>query len=316
VLRVDLANGRNEGVPISEQFAREHIGGPGFGAALPADPPARVTAPRGAADRLIFAPGPLTGLPLPGAARCHVMVLSPDTGRIAGGSIGGDLGPAIRRAGYDAVVIVGRAPDPCFLEIAESEVRIGPAARLLGLSAAAARERVREEPGCAEAAVAAIGPAGEKEDPGAIISSGGHHCAGGMGAVMGSKNLKAIAVSGSKPVPVADPARLAALAERLSGRGSPLPCPADCEAECVYKRGGPAPMADELGVDMIRPACRKLATPEMMLLDLLGLCYQPWLDIEGGIELAVECYRAATGAEQGTAALLEVARAVQGAMTR
>lgn len=306
VLRVDLSTGAVERVPISEQFALEHIGGPGFGAALLADHMRKGATALVPENVLVFAPGPLTGLSLPGAARCHIRALSPQSGRGGGGSIGGNLGPAIRRAGYDAVVVVGRSPTPCFVEVSDAESRIWPAARLAGLSAGATSERIRDELEGCETAVAAIGPAGEKQDPTAIISSGGHHCASGMGAVMGSKNLKAVAVSGSKALPVPDAARLAGVVERLAAE---VQCPADCGAACAFKRYAPAPGADELDVDMRGAAApRKRATPEMVLLDLLGLCHHPWLEMDGGIELAVECYRAVTGVQRTLEGLLPRAR--------
>jgi aldehyde:ferredoxin oxidoreductase len=314
VLRVDLSTGAVERVPISGQFALEHIGGPGFGAALLADHMREGATALVPENVLVFAPGPLTGLPLPGAARCHITALSPETGGIGGGSIGGNLGPAIRRAGYDAVMIAGRAEKLSYLHLDEARVEIVPATDMAGSSARAAGEAIRSALGGDDYAIAAIGPAGEKQDPTAIISSGGHHCAGGMGAVMGSKNLKAIAASGSKPLPAADLARLAALADPLPAEAR---CPADCGAACTFKRHAPAPGADELGVDMRgATAPRKRATPEMVLLDLLGLCHQPWLELEGGLVLAAECYRAVTGLSRGVDALLDVARAVQRVMAR
>jgi aldehyde:ferredoxin oxidoreductase len=314
VLRVDLSTGAVERVPISGQFALEHIGGPGFGAALIADHIREGAVALAPENTLVFAPGPLTGLPLPGAARCHIMALSPETGRIGGGSIGGNLGPAIRRAGYDAVMIAGRAAELSYLHLDEARVEIVPATDMAGSSARAAGEAIRSALGRDDYAIAAIGPAGEKQHPTAIISSGGHHCAGGMGAVMGSKNLKAVAVSGSKALPAANLARLAALAAPLPAEAR---CPADCGAACAFKRYAPAPGVDELGVDMRGAAARrKRATPEMVLLDLLGLCHHPWLRIPGGVELAVECYRAVTGLSRGVDALFDVARSIQSVTAR
>jgi len=147
---------------------------------------------------------------------------------------------------------------------------------------------------------------------------------------MGGKNLKAIAVSGGKEPPVADPAGLAVIAERLP---SEVRCPVDCEAGCRFKWLGPsgrhggrlgrpshdpalspalARAYDELGLDSKGaggPRRRRRPTPEAMLLDLLGLCYQPWLEMEGGIDLAAECYRAVTGVEWRVEELVKAARA-------
>jgi aldehyde:ferredoxin oxidoreductase len=332
LLRVDLSTGAAERAPLGEEFALEHIGGPGFGTELLSE---HLSPEAGALDPdnvLIFAPGPLTGLSLPGSARCHIMALSPQTGRIGGGSIGGRLGPAIRRAGYDAVMISGRAAELSYLAIDEDRIKIVRAPGLSGTSAQAAREAICDELGRTDVAVAAVGPAGEEQASAAIISSGGHHCGGGgMGAVMGSKNLKAIAVSGRKALPVADPAGLAVIAERLPSEAR---CLVDCEAGCRFKWLGPsgrhggrlgrpshdpalspalARVADELGLDVKAAGGphRRPATPEGMLLDMLGLCHQPWLGIEGGVGMAVECYRAVTGVRFAPEELLTKARAVQ-----
>ena len=186
------------------------LGGRGLGAALlfrhlvdPSDP----FAP---GNPLIFAVGPLTGTPWPAGARTHVTFHSPLTGVYGYANAGGFFGAALRRAGYDALVITGRAEQPVYLEATPDGIAIRPAAHLWGLGVHATHEALAT----GGARVACIGPAGENGARFAAIIGDGSRAAArcGGGAVMGSKNLKAVVVRGQRPLNL--PAEFRTLARR------------------------------------------------------------------------------------------------------
>ncbi|MGB9880982.1 MAG: aldehyde ferredoxin oxidoreductase N-terminal domain-containing protein, partial [Anaerolineae bacterium] len=170
------------------------LGGRGLGAALLFRHVANTTDPFAPENPLIFAVGPFTGTPWPTGARYHVTFHSPLTGIYGYANASGFFGPALRRAGYQALVITGRAERPVYLEVTPEGIAIRPADRLWGLGTAATHE-VLETNG---ARVACIGPAGERQVRiAAIINDRGRAAARcGGGAIMGSKNLKAIQVYG------------------------------------------------------------------------------------------------------------------------
>jgi aldehyde:ferredoxin oxidoreductase len=151
--------------------------------------------------------GPLVGTMMLSAGRCSVSALSPLT-RIWGESnTGGFFGPELRFAGYDGIIITGRADEPVWLSIVEGQAQLRDAADLWRSDSYKAQERVREALGDPKARVACIGLAGENQVPMAAVMNDHGRAAGrtGMGAVMGAKRLKAIGVRGSAQVPLADP---------------------------------------------------------------------------------------------------------------
>ncbi|MBI5543015.1 MAG: aldehyde ferredoxin oxidoreductase family protein, partial [Deltaproteobacteria bacterium] len=154
----------------------------------------------------IMAPGPFSGTFAPSAGRYHVVTKSPLTGAIAGSNSGGSFGPELHYAGYDAVIIEGKAAKPVFLWIKDDLVELRDASKIWGNRVPETTDLVRAETD-EEAKVACIGPAGEKLVLMAAIMNDLHRAAGrsGVGAVMGSKNLKAVAVVGTRPIKVADP---------------------------------------------------------------------------------------------------------------
>jgi len=161
-------------------------------------------------NKLIFMTGPLIGTYVPTAGRFHVITKSPLTGSIGDSNCGGDWGPELRFAGYDGIILEGKAPKPVYMWIHDGAVEFKSAAKLWGKGVWDTEDMIREEIGEKNAKIASIGPAGENLVLIAGIINRKHRAAGraGVGAVMGSKNLKAIAVKGSKKVPVANETKL------------------------------------------------------------------------------------------------------------
>ncbi|NOZ50010.1 MAG: aldehyde ferredoxin oxidoreductase family protein [Chloroflexi bacterium] len=166
---------------------------------------------------LIFAPGILQGSNLPGAGRHGVGAKSPLTGGLASSEAGGWWGHEFKRAGFDALVVHGRANDPLYLWIHDGEVALRPAGHLWGLTTAATEAAIHEELEDDAVRVAQIGPAGEQLVRYASVMHDMNRAAGrnGLGAVMGSKNLKAVAVRGSLSPPVANRKQVSAVAKWL-----------------------------------------------------------------------------------------------------
>jgi len=223
ILRVDLTAGRVSPVPTSEYVPR-FVGGWGIMAKIAWDeltPDIDAFDPR---NRIIFMTGPLTGTLVPGSGRTEIATISPITYSFKGptedyvrSGIGGQWGPELKFAGYDGIIVTGRAEKPVWLSIENGKVEIRDAAALWGLNTYATQEAIWAEAGSRKVQVMCIGPAGERLVRYATIASGNgsHSGVGGTGAVMGSKNLKAIAVRGTGAVSVAEPEDLYALAYRM-----------------------------------------------------------------------------------------------------
>jgi len=207
ILRVDLTTGRIWDEPINEEYARAFVGGSGLAARYICDVVDGETDPLGPENPLVFMTGPLVGTAMPSAGRCSVCALSPLTRIWGEANTGGFFGPELRFAGYDGIIITGRAERPVWLSIVQGQAELHDAANLWGLDSYATQEQVREALDEPKARVACIGPAGENQAKMAAVMNDHGRAAGrtGMGAVMGSKNLKAIGVRGMAPVPLADP---------------------------------------------------------------------------------------------------------------
>ncbi|RLC91847.1 MAG: aldehyde ferredoxin oxidoreductase [Chloroflexi bacterium] len=207
ILRVDLTAGRIWDEPINEEYARAFVGGSGLAARYICDVVDGETDPLGPENPLVFMTGPLVGTAMPSAGRCSVCALSPLTRIWGEANTGGFFGPELRFAGYDGIIITGRAERPVWLSIVRGQAELHDAANLWGLDSYATQEQVREALDEPKARVACIGPAGENQAKMAAVMNDHGRAAGrtGMGAVMGSKNLKAIGVRGMAPVPLADP---------------------------------------------------------------------------------------------------------------
>ncbi|MDI6894930.1 MAG: aldehyde ferredoxin oxidoreductase family protein [Bacillota bacterium] len=207
VLHVHLGTQDVRAVPLREERALL-LGGRALGSRLLYEETVPQVDPLGEQNPLIFVTGPVNGTLVPLAAKCVLVTKSPATGAYCDCTVGGFLASAIKYAGYDAVVIKDKCPEPSVLVITDDRVEFMPARDLWGLGAWEAEKKIKERLGI-RYQVAVIGPAGERLSPLANISHDLYRQAGrgGLGAVMGSKNLKAVAVSGTKPVHVAKPAR-------------------------------------------------------------------------------------------------------------
>ncbi len=218
ILHVDLTPGEVSIETPDEAFYRRYLGGAGFVAyyLLKEVPPG--TDPLGPDNRLVFACGPVTGAPLAGSGRNAIGALSPLTGALGEAEVGGFWGAELKAAGFDAIVVSGQAASPVYLWVHDGEAELRPAGHLWGLWNKEAHAAIRQELGEARARVALCGPAGEKRVRYANIVADLKHAAGrcGLGAVMGAKNLKAVAVRGHGRTPVADPKAVGAIARWLS----------------------------------------------------------------------------------------------------
>ena len=205
VLRINLTTGAVTKDPTNTKDATLFLGARGLGVKILTDEVDPKVEPLSPENKLIFAPGPFTGTNAPSAGRYHVVAKSPLTNTVGGANSGGVFGAALKYAGYDAVIFEGKAEKPVYVWIKDDQVEIRDAGHLWGKWVPDTTDAVRSETD-EDASVACIGPAGEKLGLMASIQNEMHRAAGrgGMGAVMGSKNLKAIAVRGSKSVQVAD----------------------------------------------------------------------------------------------------------------
>ena len=206
-LRVDLSDGRCSDFTIGEDLLRGFIGGSALGAKLFLDGYPLAADPLSPESPLMVLTGPMVGICFPGTSRFAVCARSPLTGIWGESACGGTFGPELKRAGYDGIVITGRAAGPVVLSIAEGVARLGDASDLWGKDVYETTDLLKAgEPG---AKVLAIGQAGENLVRFAAIGNDKGHFVGrtGLGAVMGAKRLKAIRVRGSGKLEKADEAR-------------------------------------------------------------------------------------------------------------
>jgi aldehyde:ferredoxin oxidoreductase len=206
LLFVDLSRKKVRKEKLNMDTIRSYVGMRGFTSKLLWD---RVKGadPLGPENILAFATGPLTGIALTGG-RALVAAKSPLTGILGYANFGGHWGPALKYAGYDLLVVEGKAKEPVYLMIDNDKIEIRDAVPMRGKDTRETIQMIRKETGDPDLQVLAIGPAGENMVRFACVISYDGHCGGrtGMGAVMGSKNLKAVAVRGTKKLKVADEA--------------------------------------------------------------------------------------------------------------
>jgi aldehyde:ferredoxin oxidoreductase len=206
LLHVDLSQGRLRDEPLKEELARSFVGGSGLAARIVYDMVHEDTDPLGPQNPLVFMTGPLVGTAMPSAGRYSVCALSPLTRIWGEANSGGFFGPELRFAGYDGVVITGSSSKPVWLSIVEGKPQLHDASNLWGSDSYATQQMVQHALGDDKVRVACIGVAGENKVKMAAVMNDHGRAAGrtGMGAVMGSKKLKAIGVRGSAKVPLAD----------------------------------------------------------------------------------------------------------------
>jgi aldehyde:ferredoxin oxidoreductase len=214
ILRIDLSTRRHAVTTPSEDYYKHYLGGRGIIIHTLLSEVSPGIDPLGPDNKLIFALGPLTGYPLPGSGRNSVGAKSPLTGGFGEAEAGGFWGAELKRSGYDAIIVEGASSVPVYLWINHGKIEIRDAGPVWGLEIADADAAIKKELDNDKIRTALIGPGGEKRIRYACIANDITHVAGrtGLGAVMGSKKLKAIAVRGDTPPEAADPRKMMELA--------------------------------------------------------------------------------------------------------
>jgi aldehyde:ferredoxin oxidoreductase len=242
LLRANLTTKTLTDEPIDPLICRRYIGGAGFVGYYLWKELAPDVDPLGPDNKLIFALGPITGLLLPGASRNCIGAKSPLTGGIAKAEVGGFWMAELKRAGYDAIIVEGKSDKPVYLWVHDGEAEIRDASKLWGTEIKETEASVRNELGDQHIHLAMIGPGGENMVRYACILEGCYNAAGrgGLGAVMGSKNLKAIAARGHNLPPVVNADKVKEIRQQLI---HPYPL-------SEFGTGGPAMLAGEASGDL------------------------------------------------------------------
>ena len=217
ILWVDLSTSKTWVETFDEDFARTYLGGVGFAAKIVADHVTAETDPLGPENVLVVATGPFQAAKIAGAGRFAVGAKSPLTGYWGEANGGAHAGPALKRAGFDAIAITGQAAQPTYLVIEDGRAKLQDASALWGqVDAAETVDALKAEHG-KKSSVLAIGQAAERLVRYGVIANDKHGFCGrsGMGSVMGAKRLKAIVLRGTLTPPIADPEGLQATYQPL-----------------------------------------------------------------------------------------------------
>ena len=205
MLRVNLSTGsiKTEDTPMD--LAKLYVGGRGLGSRILINEIGPKIDALGDENKLLFVTGPLTNTSAPTGGRYMVVTKSPLTGTIASSNSGGVWGAYLKKAGYDAIIFEGKSEKPVYLSVSEDGVELKDASHVWGKRVEKTTEILSAESGQKRVSVACIGPAGEKQALFASIMNEVHRAAGrsGVGAVMGSKNLKAVVTWGNKKAAIA-----------------------------------------------------------------------------------------------------------------
>ena len=214
IIRINLNTEKISFETLEETFYRRYFGGRGLISYYILNELEPRTDPLGPDNKLIFACGPVTGAPISGSGRNSIGAKSPLTGAYGEAEAGGFWGAELKKAGFDAIIVEGKASSPVYLWIHDQKVELRDASSMWGLEIKKSQQMIRSDLGNKNVKVSQIGPGGEKLVRYASVVNDMNHVAGrcGMGAVMGSKNLKAVAVKGNTRVPVHNPKRLRKLA--------------------------------------------------------------------------------------------------------
>lgn len=265
---VDLTQGAVRTEELSDEVARGFIGGYGIGARVLFERIPRGADPLGPENVLGFAAGPLTGTRAPTGGRYMACCKSPLTGGWGDANSGGYFGSELKAAGFDAIFVSGAAAAPCYLRVADGRIEIRDAARFWGLDTIAAEEALQRELNDPKLRVAAIGPASERLSliSGIVNDRGRVAARSGVGAVMGSKRLKAVAVRGRAAVPVADPDALGRLSKdfaralrELPGMAQVLMKHGTCGFTGALVAGGATPLKNwQLAGEQAFPAVKRV----------------------------------------------------------
>jgi aldehyde:ferredoxin oxidoreductase len=212
ILRVNLTNKTFKKESFGEEFAHKWVGGRGFAVKILYDEVKPGTDPLGPDNKFIAALGPIAGIPAPNTGKCVVAAKSPLTGFYGDGNLGTRVSEHLRKAGYDALIVEGKADRPTMLYIQDDKVEFLPADEVWGQGTYATNDWIYGKYGVG-VGVLNIGQGGENMNRYAVVRSLEGRAGGrpGMGAVMGSKLLKAIVVKGTHPIPQADPKAMKAL---------------------------------------------------------------------------------------------------------
>ncbi len=220
ILKVDLSSGKIVTQTPEPGFYRTYLGGSLLGTYFLLKETSPGIDPLSPENALVFAPSVVTGVPITGCSRFTVTAKSPLTGAVGDTQCGGDWGAKLKHAGFDAVVIHGRSRHPVYLWIDSGKAELRDATGLWGRVTGEAQDIIREQLGREDVDITQIGPAGENMVKYACVTAGLSHFGGrtGMGAVMGAKRLKAIAVAGRRSYDFADKAAVKDLARRGAER--------------------------------------------------------------------------------------------------
>jgi aldehyde:ferredoxin oxidoreductase len=209
MINVDLTKEKIETTPLREDLIRDYIGGEGIGSRLLWEMVRPHTEPYAPENVILFATAPLNGTIFPSGARASTVFKSPETGTISMSNIGGRWASELKFAGYDLVAVTGKAKRPVYLWIDDDTVELHDAGNIWGKTIPEMQKAVREAMGDSKIQIVGIGPAGERLIRIASVANDIRFAGkGGGGAVMGSKNFKAIAIRGSGMVSVCDLERL------------------------------------------------------------------------------------------------------------
>jgi len=225
LLRINLTDEETTVEEIPSEVFKSYLGGKGLGSYLLLKHVAPGTDPLSPENKLIFTTGSATGTNMWGSSRYGVFSRSPLTGLYAESYAGGSVAPALKKTGYDAVMLEGKAKRPVFLEISDQKVAFHDAAELWGMDTYDAEDAVLKKVGVKGAQAVVIGPAGEKQVRFACIENNYWRSAGrtGMGAVMGSKNLKALVFYGKAKPEIANPKMLKEFINELKEKAKDNP---------------------------------------------------------------------------------------------
>lgn len=203
-LTIDAASGKTEKTIIAQHIEEEFMGGRGTNTKLFHDMTEGIVDALSGKNPIIFGTGPLTGTPFPMGGRFEVTTKSPQTGTIFTSSCGGWFGVSLKKSGIDTLIVTGAAETPSYIFIEEGTMQIAPAGHLWGQGKKQVKEWLREKHG-RNISILLIGRAGENLIPFSNIENDGRYLGrGGLGAVLGSKKIKAIVVKGKGKIPVAD----------------------------------------------------------------------------------------------------------------
>ena len=207
ILRIDLTSQTATREPLPLQIAQDYLGGAGFGIKYLYDEVPQGTDPLGPGNKLIFAPGPFTGTTIPCASRMAVVTRSPLTGAVGMATTGGFFPAEMKMAGYDVLIVEGKAEKPTILIIRGEDVTFRDGDWLWGTVTVDCQQLLKDDLHDQNVRIACIGPAGENQSlMASIINERRAFGRKGVGAVMGSKNLKAIAMRGTEAPHIADEA--------------------------------------------------------------------------------------------------------------